>query len=273
MAFRRMDVFDVPPERNRMRIGSSARIPLATVGLTTAEQRTQGVVRLDDAQSESWRVTLGTPQVVGVGSVPTVGATSPTVIPNVSWGAGANPARAIVEWGVDGASYTAVMDWRKGTTFVLHASSINIAAQSLQTIEPGNPASTGFVIFPASIAPSYSLTPQSVAPSFTVRAGSVLAGNSIDTLVPNFARTLRIYRAEGATPPEVFELTFFADPAATQVVYFDQFGAGAGRNLPDYAMSPFTVPVPPSAQYLRFRNGPATVNNQTLMFEYQLDLG
>lgn len=265
----RMTVRDEARGERSRRIGSSARVPLNTVG-TAGEQRTQGVVRLDEGPPESWRVTLGLPIPIGVGQVVTA-ATAPVTVPNVSWGV-TQPPRAVVQWGVDGVALEAEIDWRRGASFVLHASYINVAVVALQITEPGVPASLNFVVFPAIIAPSYSVTGPVLPPSRTFTDPAILAGNTADFPVPAFARAVRITRVAGATPPEVFEITGFANPLATAVTYFDQFSAAAGRNTQDYA-NLITFPVHPGTLFYRVRNGPGTLNNQGFAFEYELDLG
>lgn len=254
---------------SKMRVGSSATVRLDTAA--GASSREQGVVRLDGTDVEearSWRVTLGEPRFQGLPNPATVAVVGGDV-PNVAWNV--NPAFAKVSWGVQGADFVAEVDWAHGCSFCLSAEYINVSVVALNLV--GNPLTPnpGVAIFPAQIAGVESLSPPSRPPTRTIYSGVIAAGAVARVKVPPFARRVRLQRAIASTPPEIVELIWWADAAFTQVVGFDQLGNGGLSNAqPIYALP---IDVPPQAMVLQIRNGPATVNNQSWMLQYELDIG
>jgi hypothetical protein len=245
-----------------LRVGSSARVPLDVAG--GAEQRTQGVVRLQRVQyARSWRVVLGEPQIEGEQSTAVQGGS----VPNVAWNV--NPALGLIEWGVQGASFQAEVDWGRGCSFVLSADYINVTVQALNLVGTPSTPNPAVAIFPASIAACDSASAPTRPPTRTVFSGVIVPAASVQIKIPAFAKSVRLVRVLSATPNENAEVTFFADAAAAQVVGFAAIGGGS---LGSWQESTWQPTLPPQAILMNIRNGPGTVNNASWMAIFELEI-
>lgn len=251
------------PTVQSLRIGSSARVPLDVAG--GPEQRTQGVVNLGRVPYvRSWRVTLGEPRIENEGVVAFQGGDVADVAYNV------NPVLGLLEWGVQGASFNAEIDWGRGCSFVVSADYINVQVQCLNLVGTPSTPNPAVAIFPATIAPAEAGSPPTVV-TRTIYSGVIAAGASAQIKIPPFAKRVKFQRVASGTPPENAEMTVFANAALTQVVAFDQMTAGGLTN--GQQIYGIHQNLPPQGIVLQIRNGPGAVNPASWMAIFELEIG
>lgn len=253
------------PLGQSLRIGSSARVPLDVAG--GPEQRTQGVVNLGRVPYvRSWRVTLGEPRIENEGIFAAQGGDIDDVAYNV------NPVLALLEWGVQGATFTAEVDWGRGNSFVLSADYINVKVQCLNLVGTPSTPNPAVAIFPATIAPSESGSPPAYAPMRTIYSGVIAPAGLANVKVPAFARTIRLIRVATANPAEAFQFAFYANTAKTQRVWLDNSITSGNwtTNLSDLGGGPHAA-IP--AQAILMEIASLGVANMSFMCQFGLDLG
>jgi hypothetical protein len=248
---------------SRMRVGSSARVPLDTAG--GAESRTQGVVRLDRVEyARSWRVTLGEPTIEGEQVTAMQGGN----VPNIAWNV--NPALALIEWGIQGATFNAEVDWGRGCSLVLSAEYINVVVQALNLVGTPLTPNPAVAIFPCAITGCESLSAPTSAPTRSVYSGVIAPAGVANIKVPAFAKRVRIVRILQANPAEAFQLAFYADAAKAQRVWLDN-GITIGNFTTNLNDTGGPNVIPPQAIVMEIANLGAV--NQSYMVIFELELG
>ena len=111
-------------------------------------------------------------------------------------------ATAIVEWGIGGASFSARMDWRKGSVFSVPASSLAVRCRIEHRFISNDDGFTKKVLVSAALA--YGTTPVAHANPcrYTLLVGSLLSGEQSAWLpIPAFATSFcYVSRAENIAP-------------------------------------------------------------------------
>jgi hypothetical protein len=192
-------------------------------------------MQVEPELARSWRVTLGAPQFENVASAaPTLGGGGGGLLPTgfpTRWPEVNQTAAGViahVTWGHGGAAFEAWIDWRVGSSFVVHGSDVQLELLvSPGANAPGAPtATTTAGKFSAAITPDDSPSPHSNPPSLTFWLGAVGDASEAEVPIPPFARAVRVVRSPAAQDQFQLEARLTAGGAAVGSIVFD--GANVG---------------------------------------------
>lgn len=257
--------------------GGRELIPLSSVA--NADQRRRQITRMEvrAEAARPWRVTLGYPEVLTPSGAPVPQQVSGSA--NVSLPAGFPPtwsdvnmsrvsATCEITWGVGGAKFTALVDWRAGASFVVRGSHVTVSATLPPAAAiPALPTSAGQVAFAAMIAPDEG-SPDNWLPTLTFDTGVIAALGNAQMAIPPFTRAVLLRRYVGASTDSM-TLVAMTDFAATTFTGVLDYVNGPNRVTGD-----IMVPWSPgaNARWLRIINNAAAAN-AAWQVEYQLNLG
>lgn len=233
-------------------------------------------MQVEPELARSWRVTLGNPLYDNVASIaPTLGGGGggalPTGFPERWPEVNQTVAGAIchLTWGHGGAAFEAWLDWRVGTSFVVHGSDVQVRPMVSPTANaPGAPSATNAAArYSAAITPDDSPAPHSSPPSLTFWLGAVGDAAVGIMPIPPFARAVRVHRAPAATPAFELEAQLTSGGASVGGL---AYSAAARTSTMGDVTQPW--PLPAQARWLQLRN---TSGLDTFDFglEFLLDLG
>lgn len=169
--------------------------------------------------------------------------------------------KAVLEWGVGGASFRALVDWGRGGVIVVPASFMRVSVRYVVQLPPffGDPP---IEAFSASLAYGYAGRGKANAAKFTEKVDVPPAAGTVDITIPDFATHVGIL---GILP---VDLTFFgADIATTANSILVQYTGVT--NASEHGED--TFPIPEFADRLRLTNNdPVTTARIAVIFGLSL---
>lgn len=238
-----------------------------------AAQRRHGITRVQLANEAArpWRVTLGDLEVKDT-TATALASLQPAGFPD-QWPNLDLTRQSVtcdIRWGVGGAAFAALLDWRRGCSFVVHGSFVDVAVRLPAGINvPAVPASIGTMRYPAMITPEDGPSVPPAPPTLTFDSRNVAAAAAVNIPIPPYARRVVFHRYSLLF--QNFTVLLCSDSAAAvihKVVPFVALSANVGGATYDIGRP---VELPPNARWLRIINDGAGINAWLVSFE--LDLG
>lgn len=234
--------------------------PIPTAAGAAAPQPLQVAhVQVEDIAARSWRITWNPPTFL------------PHDAPDFAYGNNEpTSVLAIVEWGTGSAKHRALVDWKAGTSIVVHGSTVNVSVQPPANMNSGGVAGLS-VQYSATIVPDRGGREREM-PTRTINTGRIVASPGAAVVaVPAFARRMRWIRWDDHSAPPTqagtaIEFLWSDDSAIASPSGFEVTLTGS-LNWP----GGIGLPVPINARFVQVQNQAAVEIG--LLLEFDLDLG